>query len=224
MIGTIVDTIAIIVGGLLGLFLNKGIKQRYSETIIQGMALSVIVIGVMSASKANEMLVVIISVVVGTIIGEYIDIERRLNNLGNMMEKRMGTSQGSFAKGFVTASLLFCIGAMGIMGALEDGINGNHQILFTKSIIDGISSVIFTSTFGVGVIFSAIPVFLYQGSIASVAMLLKPYLTPELVTDLSAVGGILIIGVGINVLEIKRIRVGNMLPAIILPAIYYIFF
>lgn len=224
MIGTIVNTVAIILGGFLGVYLKKGIKKNYSETIIQGLSISVMIIGIMNAIKANEMLVVIISVVLGSIIGEYIDIEGKLENLGNRIEHKFGGKEDNFAKGFVTASLIYCVGAMGIMGALEDGLNANHQILFTKSILDGISSIIFASTFGVGVVFSAVPVFLYQGLIASIASFLKPFLTPVLIADMSAIGGILIIVIGINMLGLKKIRVGNMLPAIILPALYYCIF
>ncbi|WDV45668.1 DUF554 domain-containing protein [Clostridiaceae bacterium M8S5] len=223
MVGTIVNMVAIIIGGSLGVLLKKGIKKRYSETIIYGMALSVIVMGMMSAIKAKSMLVVIISIVLGSIIGEFLNIEQKLDNLGKTLESKFKSDKGNFSKGFVTASLIYCVGAMGIMGALEDGLTGNHQILFTKAILDGISSIIFASTLGIGVAFSAVPVLIYQGSISLVASFLKPYLTDVLITDMSAVGGILIIAIGINVLEIKRIRIGNMLPAIVLPVLYYIF-
>lgn len=222
MLGTIVNTGAIIAGGLIGLLLKGGIKEKYSSTIMQGVGLSVIMIGLQSALEAEDVLVVIFSLAGGGIIGEWLGIEIHLENLGRRLEKRFSASGGDFAKGFVSTSLIFCVGSMAIVGSLESGLNHNHQILFAKSVLDGITATIFASTFGVGVLFSAFSVLLYQGLITLAASLLKLILVDAVVAQMSAVGGLLITAIGINILELKRIKVGNILPAIFIPLAYHI--
>jgi uncharacterized membrane protein YqgA involved in biofilm formation len=220
MLGTVVNALAIIAGSLLGMVLRGGIPERYSRTIIQAMGLVVILIGLQSALKADAILLVILSLAIGSLVGEFLGIEYRLEQLGQLLEKKFSSSGDSIARGFVTASLLFCVGAMAIVGALESGLTGNHQTLFAKAIIDGIVSIVFASTLGLGVIFSAVSVFLYQGFIALSAAYVKPFLVPEVVAQMSAVGGLLIVAIGITTLEIKQLRLGNMLPAIFVPLIY----
>ncbi|WFA08732.1 DUF554 domain-containing protein [Tissierella sp. Yu-01] len=220
MLGTIVNIIAIILGTLLGIFIKKGIKEKYKNTIIDGIGLSVAIIGITGAVETNNIILVIGSIVVGSIIGELIDIDLKLENLGDRLEQKFGKGDSNFSKGFVTASLVFVIGAMAIVGSLESGLSGNHETLFAKSILDGVMSVIFASTLGIGVAFSVFPVFIYQGSITLLANLVKDVLTPEVITEMSAVGGILILAIGINILGIKKIKVANMLPAIFVPIIY----
>lgn len=222
MLGTIVNALAIAVGGVGGVVIKNGLKDQYKTTIMNGLGLAVIIIGLMGALKTEDILLIIISIVIGSIIGEALKIEWRLEGVGNFLEKRLGGGTSGFSKGFVTASLIYCVGAMAIVGSLESGLAGNHQTLFAKAIIDGISAIIFASTLGIGVAFSAVSVFIYQGIITLTASLVKVLLTDGVIREMSAVGGILIIGIGINVLEIKRIRVGNMLPAIFIPLIYYI--
>ena len=159
----------------------------------------------------------------GSLVGEAIKIEDRFEALGNLAEKRFSrSSDGGFAKGFVTASLVFCVGSMAIVGSLESGLTGNHATLFAKSFLDGITSIVFAATFGGGVIFSALPVFAYQGTITLAAALLKPFLTGDMIAQMSGVGGLLIAAIGINMLQMARIRVGNMLPAIFIPLGYYL--
>ncbi len=209
--------LAIIAGSLLGLLLKGGIKERYRLTIMQAIGLAVIMIGLQSALKTDAILVVIFSLAIGGLLGEWINIEIRLEHLGQWLEKRFSATGGEFAKGFVTASLIYCVGSMAIVGALESGLNDNHQILYAKSVLDGISSVVFASTFGLGVFFSAFPVLLYQGIITLSASLLKLVLVNAVVTQMSAVGGLLIMAIGINILNITRIKVGNMLPSIFVP-------
>lgn len=221
MFGTIVNSIAIVVGGIIGMLLKKGIKEDYKSTIMDGIALSVIVIGIAGGISSENIILVISSIVIGAIIGETIGIENKLDDLGNKLQSKFGKGDGNFSKGFVTASLIYCVGAMAIIGSLESGIQGNHETLFAKSILDGITSILFTSTLGVGVIFAAIPVFIYQGTITLLATSVKDLLTPEVINEMSAVGGILIMALGINVLGIKKIKVGNLLPAIFIPIIYY---
>jgi hypothetical protein len=154
------------------------------------------------------------------LIGAWIDIEQKLEKLGDHLEKRFSKSGSSFSKGFVTASLLYCVGAMAIMGSLESGLNGNHEILFAKSILDGIISIVLASTLGIGVAFSAVSVFIYQGSITLLASGLTSILTDKVVVQMSATGGLLILGLGLSMVLSTKVRVGNMLPAVLLPMLY----
>ncbi|HLS53709.1 MAG TPA: DUF554 domain-containing protein [Tissierellaceae bacterium] len=222
MLGTIVNVSTIVVGSIIGTLISRGIKDNYKNTIMDGISLCVLIIGIISGIKTENIILAIGSIVLGSLIGERISIEKRLDRLGQKMEKRLGDDRGDFAKGFVTASLVYCIGAMAIVGSLESGLTGNHETLFAKSILDGITAIIFSSTFGIGVAFSALPVLIYQGSITLLASLVKDILTAQIINEMSAVGGILIMAIGINTLGIKKIKVGNMLPAIFLPIIYYI--
>lgn len=222
MLGTIVNSATIIVGSILGVFLNKGIKDEYKSTIMDGVALVVILIGIMGALDTENIILMTISIVVGSITGEALQIEKKLDKLGSSLEQKLGRGNSNFSKGFVTASLVFCVGAMAIVGSLESGLRGNHSTLFAKSILDGISSIIFASTLGIGVGFSALAVFLYQGTITLGASFVKELLTPEVINEMSAVGGLLIAAIGINILGLKKIRVGNMLPSIFIPLLYFL--
>ncbi len=222
MLGTVVNSITIILGSIFGIIIKRGIKDEYKKTIMDGVGLAVIVIGLMGAIKTENTILAIISIVLGSLFGEILGIERKLNSLGDTMEERFGKGDSNFSKGFVTASLVYCVGAMAIVGSLESGLLGDHTTLLAKSILDGISSIIFSSTLGIGVAFSAVAVFIYQGLITLLATYIKDLLTPEVILEMSAVGGILIMAIGINILELKRIRVGNMLPAIFIPLFYYI--
>jgi len=223
LLGTIVNTLSIIVGSLIGLSFRGKIPEKYSQTIMHGIGLAVVLIGIKTALNTDAILIVIISFVIGSIIGEFLCIEDRLESLGLWIGKRFSGTSDGIAKGFVSASLLYCVGAMAIVGAMESGLTGNHQTLFAKSILDGVGSIIFASTMGIGVIFSAISVFGYQGLITVAASSIKPYLLPEVVSQMSAVGGLLIFAIGINLLDIKKIKIGNMLPAIFIPLIYQVF-
>ncbi len=223
MLGTFVNTIAILLGSLIGLLLKGGIPDRFMKTVMHAISLAVIMIGLKGALQSDDILLIIFSLAIGSVIGEFAGIEHRLECLGQWLEKRFSRSEGGFAKGFVAASLLFCVGSMAIVGSLESGLAGNHQTLFAKSVLDGVASIIFASTFGIGVMFSAVSVLIYQGLITLSATLIKPFLVPAVVSQMSAVGGLLIMAIGINMLEIKRIKVGNMLPAIFIPLIYFTF-
>ena len=221
MLGTIVNTLAIIAGSLVGLLLRGGIPAQYKQTIIQALSLAVILIGLKGALQTDAILLVIFSMVVGTVAGELLRIEDRLEGFGRWIESRLATGGNGIAKGFVTASLVYCVGSMAIVGSLESGLTGNHQTLFAKSVLDGVSAIIFASSLGAGVLFSAVSVLLYQGGLTLGAAFMKQFLIPATVSQMSAVGGLLIMAIGINLQEIQRIMVGNMLPAVYMPLLYY---
>ena len=221
MLGTVVNVVAIIIGGTTGILIKHGLKEKYKKTIMQGLGLTIILIGLMNALEAENLLLVILSVVIGSIVGEWIQIEKKLEKLGNHAQKHLGKSDSNFSEGFVTASLLYCVGALAIVGSLNSGLTGDHTILFAKSILDGVTAVVFSSTLGIGVIFSSIPVLLYQGFITLTASALEPFLVDAVKYNMSSVGGLLIIGIAINILDIKNIKVANMIPAIFIPLIYY---
>ena len=220
MVGTLVNTLAIVVGSLLGISLRRGISDAYKETVIAAIGLAVLLIGLKSALQTDDLLLVIISLAMGAVIGEMLRIEVRLEALGRWIGSQMGRAGEGVAQGFVTASLVFCVGAMAIIGSLESGLTGNHQTLFAKSLLDGVTSVIFASTLGIGVIFSSVSVLIYQGAITLAAAYLKPFLTAGVVAQMSAVGGLLIVAIGLNILDIKKLRIGNMLPGLFIPLIY----
>jgi uncharacterized membrane protein YqgA involved in biofilm formation len=233
-IGTIVNAGAIVAGGLAGIFIKKGLPERYKSIVMQALGLSVLFIGisgvlqgifiVIDNGKLNSryIMTMIFSLVIGGILGELINIESKLEHLGNWFQNRFFSNGGNFAEGFVTASLVYCVGAMAIVGSLEDGLAGNPKTLFAKAILDGVSAVVFAATMGYGVPFSALPVFLYQGAITLAAGLIKPWLTDSVISQMSLVGSVLIFAIGLSMLDIKKIKVGNMLPAIFLPIVYYL--
>ena len=221
MLGTIVNALAIAAGTALGLILKSGIRKNYRETIMNAVALSVLLIGMISAIKTNDLLLLIFSLAIGSIIGEALKIEDRLEGLGRIIESKTSSSDGSVAKAFVTSSLVFCVGSMAIVGSIESGLTGNHQTLFATAVLDGICSIFLSSTLGFGVAFSAVAVLIYQGIITLASASLKSFLSDGMIREISAIGGVLIMAIGLNMLKIKKIKVGNMLPAIFLPFIYY---
>ncbi len=223
MIGTLVNVGAILLGTCLGVLLKSGIPPKVQKVIMQGIGLCVVVIGIISAIETNLPLLFIFSLVIGGAAGNLIGIEDKLDALGNRVQSRFSKSDDStFAEGFVTATLIFCVGAMAVLGSIESGLNGNHQLLFIKSLLDGVTAMILAASLGIGVGLSAVPVLLYQGTIALTAAWVAPFMTDTVMTEVSAVGGALILGIGINLLDIKKIHVGDMLPAILIPPIYFL--
>ncbi|WP_195429852.1 DUF554 domain-containing protein [Clostridium sp. D46t1_190503_E9] len=221
MIGTIINSLTIVVGSIVGLFVKEKINEKISSTIMSGLALCVIYIGISGALKGENTIVMIISIALGGFIGEAIDIDLKLEKLGKRIEKKVNKNGStiSISEGFVTSTLLFCVGAMAIVGALESGLNNDYSTLLAKSILDGISAIIFSSTLGIGVILSAISVFIYQGSITIAAGMLTNVLNNIAITNITTVGSLLIIGLGFNMIGITKIKVSNLLPAIIVAII-----
>ena len=221
MISTIINALVVIIGSLIGIFFRKKLSRRYSKTITQGLGLCVIVIGVSTAMETANMIGVIVCVALGSIIGTWIDIERRLENMGDYLQSRFAKEDedGNFAKGFVTASLMFCVGAMAIVGSMDAAMRNDHSTIYAKAVLDFITSIFFAGSYGIGVMASAISVLVYQGAIVLLSGVVEPLLTAAVITEMSAVGGVLIIGVGMNVLRREHTFVGNMLPAILLPIV-----
>lgn len=228
MTGTLINVVAILVGSGLGMLFGSRLSENLKSTVIAGMGIFTAAIGVQMFLKTSNALVVLGSLTIGAIIGEWLGIENWLQNLGHWLEKRfMGKSEGNsghFVRGFLTASVLYCTGPMAILGSISDGLRGDYLTLSIKSVLDGFLSLAFASTLGVGVAFSALPVSVYQGSISLLAAQLNAIVSTAMMNEMTATGGILLIGVGISsILEIKKIRVGNFLPALVIaPIIVYI--
>ena len=223
MLGVWVNFGAVVVGGLLGTLLRGGVRRQLQTVINQALALCVLVIGVLGAVRTENMLIVIVSIVVGTVLGEWMHIESGIDKIGQWAQRHFSRGESGFAEGFVNATLLFSVGAMAVVGSLDAGLSDNPDTLLAKSALDFVSAIIFASSFGIGVAFSAIPLTIYQGGIALLAGVLAPLLTEALVNEMSAVGSVLIIGLSINMLGVlkERIRVGNMLPAMLIPCAYF---
>lgn len=233
-LGTIVNVAAVIFGGVIGMIIKKGLKERINDTLTKACGISVIFIGVAGAlSKmlvidgnsisTNGTLLLVLSLVFGGIIGELINIEKRMDSLGNRLKKAVKAGNDSnFVEGFVAATLVICIGAMAIVGSLQDGLTGDHSMLFTKAILDFIIVMVIASATGIGAVFSAVPLGIYQGLITLCAVLIEPLISDRLVNELSMVGSVLIFCVGINLIFDKKIRMGNLLPALLVPIIWEI--
>jgi len=219
LLGTALNVAAIAGGTLVGLAVKKRLPERINTIVIQGLGLVTALIGAKMMITVENMLTVLVSVVVGGILGELLNIEARLDAFGAMVEARVTKERGTFARAFVTSSLLYCVGPMAVLGALQDGLRGDFTILLTKSGLDGIASVAFASTLGIGVLFSTIPVMVYQGSITIGASMLEPYLSQSIVNGMTSTGGLLIVGIALNILQVAKIKIGNLLPAVLVAAI-----
>ena len=223
--GTIVNCLTIIGGCIVGLFIKGRVNEKISTTVMNGLGLCSLYIGISGSLKCENPIEMIVSVALGALIGELIDIDNLLNKLGNLLENKFKSKDKniSISEGFVTSSLLFCVGAMAIVGSLESGLNGDNTTLYAKSVLDGVSSIIFTSTLGIGVILSVFTVLIYQGSITLLAGLLSGVLSTSVITGMSVVGNLIIIGLGLNILGMTQIKVANLLPGIFSPIIFGLF-
>lgn len=215
MLGTVVNSVAIVIGGVIGALFQGGIKEKAKETVMAGLGLAVVLIGLSMALKTSNPLIVIGSLVLGGLAGEWADIEARLLHLAQRVESAFVKGESKLAQAFVTTSLIYCVGAMAVTGSLESGMTGVHATLYAKAMLDGISAVVFASTLGVGVALSSIPVLLYQGTITLLATWISQWLTTAAVVEMSATGGLLIVAIGLNILNIKQVRVGNLLPSLV---------
>jgi len=220
--GTLLNAGAIIVGSTIGVMIHSRLPQKMVNTIFQGMGLITAVIGISMSLRSDNLIIIVISVVSGIIVGEWIDIDRYLRRLSGKIGNN--TDSNKFTEGFVTASMLFCVGAMAILGAIEDGMGKTPNLLITKSVMDGISSIAFAATFGIAVLFSAFPVLIYQGLLTIFAAFIMQFMSDAMIADLTAVGGVLLIGLGINIMKIKEINIVNMLPALIIVVLLSYFF
>lgn len=220
--GPAVNAGVIVICALAGRFLIRHFPERFERIIRQGIALVLLYIGISGAMESRRVLVLVLSILCGALIGEALDIDRAMNRLGLWAERRAGLSGGNFSKGFVSASVLFCTGSMAIVGALNSGLAGDHEMLFVKSVLDGVITVVLAAQLGLGVLFSAAPVLLYEGSIALGASFLKDWLTPEMTAEMSAAGSLLIAAIGINFLGAcpHEIKVTNLIPAIFMPCLF----
>lgn len=224
MLGVLINVALVLCGGMIGLLLGSRVPSRLRETIMRGLGLCVLLIGIKGALQSSDLLAVILCMVIGGLLGEWIDIEKRLESFGTRAQRlfaRQNDAEGSsFVQGFMTASLLFCVGAMAIVGPLESGLSGNHTTQIAKGVIDGVSSIFFAAALGPGVLLSALMILLYQGGITLAASVVAPFLTDAVIVEMSAVGGLLIAGIGFLLVADAKIKIGNLLPAIFLPVFY----
>lgn len=213
-VGSLANAAAIILGSLAGCLLHSRFPDRIRTIVFQGLGLCTLLIGLQMAFKVEDILVVIFSILLGGITGEILRLDTLFERLGNRFKRLLKSDNPKFTEGLITASLIYCIGAMAIIGSLEEGVSGEPTVLYTKAILDGFASVALASTFGSGVLFSFIPVLVYQGTLTLFASSFQGYFSPELIAQLSATGGLLIVGIGLTLLEIKEIRLSNLLPAL----------
>lgn len=212
--GTLINGLSVIVGGLVGLLFRGRISERFNTSIIQGLGLVVLFIGMQMALQSQNAVVVLVSLILGGIAGEALLIEDRFEGFSQRLEARLGGSRGDFARGFVTASLLYCVGPMAVTGAIQNGLTGDYSVLVIKSFLDGISAVALAAGLGFGVAFSAVPVLVYQGGLSLLAGWVKPFLTEPIITEMTATGGVLILAISLSMLQIKKFKVANFLPAL----------
>ena len=225
MIGVLVNTLAAVVGGLLGFLLKKGIPEKLADLVQKGLALCVIFIGVKGSLAGTNSLVTIISMVIGAVIGGLLDLDGKLERLGAWVQGRFAKKEGGsrMAEAFVTASLLFCVGSMSVVGSLQSGLTGDNSTIFTKSMLDFVSAIILASSLGLGVCLSGAFVLVYQGAIVLLARWAAPVLSDYAVAEMSCVGSLLILALGLNMLGITRLKVSNLLPGMFIPLILCIF-
>lgn len=219
MIGTLVNTAAVIVGGAIGLLLKKNMPQRITTIYFQAVGLFTLAIGISMVVKMDHILIVVASMALGSLLGEWLNIEAGAEKLSEYLRNKFRIGSDKFSEGLITAFLLFCIGSMTILGTIQEGTGGSSDLLFTKSLMDFFSAILLASAFGFGVIISAIPLFIFQAILTLIAMYAGRFFTPEIIQGLTSVGGILLIGLGINILEIKKLRIMNMLPALVVVAL-----
>lgn len=220
MIGTLVNTAAVIIGASVGVLFKKNMPKRVTQIYFQAVGLFTIAIGISMVWDLKHILIIVGSLAIGSLLGEWLNLEAGADKLSNYLKMKMKIGNEKFSEGLITAFLLFCIGSMTILGAIQEGTGVSSDLLFTKSLMDFFSAIILASAFGVGVIVSAVPLFIFQGALTLLAMGASQFFTPDIIHGLTNIGGILLIGLGINILEIKRIRVMNMVPSLLIVVIF----
>jgi uncharacterized membrane protein YqgA involved in biofilm formation len=215
MIGTLVNAGAVIAGGIIGMLLNKSLHDRYKTIYFQAVGLFTMAIGISMVYNMQHILIVVGSLAVGSLLGEWMNLEKGAERVSRYLKTKFRIGNDRFSEGLITAFLLYCIGSMTILGAIQEGTGGSSDLLLTKSLMDGFSSILLASAFGVGVIASTIPLLIFQGGLTLLAMYASSFFSPQIIQGLTSVGGILLIGLGINILEIKKLRIMNMLPALL---------
>ena len=216
MIGTLINAGAVIAGGTIGLLLKKNMPERITSIYFQAIGLFTLAIGISMVYKMQHIIIIVSSLAIGSLLGEWINLESGVERLSNYFKRKLRIGSEKFSDGLTTAFLMFCIGSMTILGSIQEGTGGSPDLLMTKSLMDGFASILLASAFGVGVLVSAIPLLIFQGGITLLAMYAGSFFTPEIIQGLTSVGGILLIGLGIDILEIKKLRVLNMIPALII--------
>jgi len=222
MLGTIINATIIVIASLVGILLGSRFNETLKNALIQALGLVVLLIGVSMALKTENVLILTASILLGTAIGETIKIENWLERMGARIERKFKGSK--FAEGFVSSTLLFCVGSMAIVGPIQEGLTGDTTILLTKSMLDGVAAITLSSTLGIGVMFSSVSVLVYQGFFTLLASFISPYMTQHVVAEITATGGLLIMAIGLKLLEIKNLKVGNMLPSLLVAPLIAFFF
>ncbi len=224
LLGTLTNVAAVVAGSLLGLLINARLPERLSRIVFQAIGLFTLVLGFSMALKSDRYLIIIFSLAAGAISGELLDIDARLNDLSELLKRKLKISHARFTEGLITSFFLFCMGSMTILGAFEEGLGGEPTLLMTKSVLDGFGSIALAASLGIGVLFSVVPLFLFQGGLTLFAAWLHDFFTPEMINAMSGLGGILLVGLGLSILDLKKIKVANMLPALLFIVILaYIF-
>lgn len=224
MIGTLINIGAVIIGSIIGLLIHTRLSKRIVTIVFHGIGLFTIFLGIKMALKTDNLLIMVFSLVIGSIIGELVNIDKGINNLSDYLKRKIKIGSDKFSEGLITAFLLFCLGSMTILGAIEEGLGGWPNLLLTKSLMDGFSSIALSASLGIGVIFSVIPLLIYQGGLALFAGYLQTFFSQTMINELTAVGGILLIGLGLNILEILKIKMSNMLPSLIIVIVLVLLF
>jgi uncharacterized protein len=219
VLGTLINAGAVLLGSIIGLLIHSRLPERVTRIVFQAIGLFTIFLGFTMASKTTNFLIMIFSIVAGAIIGQLIDIDQHMEKYSSFMKRKSGSEAESFSEGFITSFLLFCMGSMTILGAIEEGLGGRPNLLLAKSLLDGFSSVALAASLGIGVLFSVIPLLIYQGGISLFAGYLHNVLTAKVIAETTAVGGLLLIGLGITILKIKTLSILNMLPALLVAAL-----
>ena len=220
MIGTVVNTIAVVVGSCVGLCLKKGISERYKKSFFQVIGLVTLSLGIAMVVDMKQILVCVLAMIVGSWLGTWCNLEKKIEHLGDKLKNCLRIKNEKFSEGLITAFLLFCVGSMTILGVIQEGLGMSSDLILTKSILDGFSSIILASVFGISVLLSALPLFLFQALLTLLAMQLAPFFTTEMINVLTSVGGVMLVGLGFNILEIKKIPISNMLPSLIFVCLF----